>query len=59
MLICVITGQAVDTGVSYQPRDLVRVARAKLHMRCPHCGQAHEFNFADARLRPSEALETA
>jgi hypothetical protein len=52
MLVCPLTGGAIDTGVRYARADLARVAWAKLHMRCPHCRATHEFSFADARLRP-------
>ena len=56
LLVCAMTGQAVDTGVRYAPADLARVASAKVRMRCPHCRKSHEFKFADATLRPALRL---
>jgi hypothetical protein len=56
LLICAMTGQAVDTGVRYAPADLARVASARLRMRCPHCRRTHEFKFADATLRSAISL---
>jgi hypothetical protein len=56
LLVCAITGQTVDTGVRYGLADLARVTSAKVRMRCPHCGETHEFKFADATLRPAVRL---
>jgi hypothetical protein len=52
MLVCVATGQGIDTGVRYKKSDLARVKEAKLRLRCPHCHKYHVFSFADAKLRP-------
>jgi hypothetical protein len=52
-LVCVATGQEIDTGASYTRDDLARTRRAKLLLLCPFCRQSHLFNFSDARLKPA------
>ena len=56
MLVCMATGQEIDTGAHYSWDDLARTRRAKLLLRCPFCRQSHLFNFADARLKPIGSL---
>jgi hypothetical protein len=36
---------------------LARVARAKLLLHCPFCGQTHLFHFSDARLQPGDGRD--
>jgi hypothetical protein len=56
-LICVATGQEIDTGVRYSGDDLARARRAKLLLRCPFCRRSHLFHFSDARLKPTGSLQ--
>jgi hypothetical protein len=52
MLVCAATRGEISTGAVYTQEDLARTRRAKVHSYCPFCGEAHVFNFSDARLRP-------
>jgi hypothetical protein len=56
-LVCLATGREIGTGVRYSRDDLARVARAKLLLHCPFCGQTHLFHFSDARLQPGDGRE--
>jgi hypothetical protein len=53
ILVCVETGQEIDTGVRYSRDDLTRARRAKLLLPCPFCHRSHLFNFSDTRLKPA------
>ena len=55
-LVCVATGQEIDTGVRYSRDDLTKTRRAKLLLRCPFCRRSHEFKFSDARLKAVHRL---
>jgi hypothetical protein len=57
MLVCVATGQEIDTGVRYSRDDLAKARRAKLLLPCPFCRQSHLFHFTDARLEPTGPLQ--
>jgi hypothetical protein len=52
MLVCVATRGEISTGVVYTKDDLAQARRAKVHDNCPFGGEAHVFNFSNARLRP-------
>lgn len=56
-LVCLATGREIGTGVRYSRDDLARVARAKLLLHCPFCGQTHLFHFSDARLQPGDGRD--
>jgi len=51
-LVCVATGEEIDTGAIYHLSELKRAERAQLLLHCRGCGEAHLFKFSDARLGP-------
>ncbi len=50
MLRCNETGGQINSRVNFRSDELMRVRPARLYVRCPVCGQQHDFWFSDAWL---------
>jgi hypothetical protein len=47
MTRCPINGRAVNSGIFVHSADVPGLARLRLKVRCPHCGEPHELRVSD------------
>ena len=47
---CPKTGKTIDTGIVSELDTLLRIRSDHVRLRCPVCGQEHEWRVADAQL---------
>jgi transcription elongation factor Elf1 len=47
---CPTTGETVDVGIEAELDTLLRIRMKRVRMRCPACGQHHEWQVRDAQL---------
>jgi predicted RNA-binding Zn-ribbon protein involved in translation (DUF1610 family) len=47
---CPNTGHAVDTGIESELDTLLRIRNKRVRVRCPQCGELHEWRVRDAQL---------
>lgn len=50
MLRCNETGGQINSRVNFRREELMRARPARMYVRCPVCGNVHDFQFADAWL---------
>jgi hypothetical protein len=50
MIKCPVTGLAVSTAIETEPNSFRRLPAVTAHMRCPACGQDHEWSVGSAWL---------
>ncbi len=46
--VCPTTGKKVDVGIESELQTLLRIRMNPVRMRCPVCGQRHEWQVRDA-----------
>ncbi|MGB9369153.1 MAG: hypothetical protein WCE79_24390 [Xanthobacteraceae bacterium] len=47
---CPATRRSIDSGVTTEIGTLLKIKSAKVRVRCPACGQVHEWVVRDAEL---------
>jgi hypothetical protein len=47
---CPRTRRAVDAGIETELDTLLRIRTSPVRMRCPFCGERHEWEVRDAQL---------
>ena len=50
MIKCPVTGGAVSTSIETEPMSFRRLPKVTARMRCPACGQDHEWSVGSAWL---------
>jgi len=50
MIKCPVTGRAVSTAIETEPNSFRRLPKVTARMRCPACGQDHEWTVSSAWL---------
>jgi endogenous inhibitor of DNA gyrase (YacG/DUF329 family) len=50
IFVCPTTGREVDSGVESEISTLLRIRQQTMRMRCPACGEWHEWSVRDAFL---------
>ena len=50
MIKCPVTGRAVSTAIETEPNSFRRLPKVIARMRCPACGQDHEWTVSSAWL---------
>ena len=50
MIACPVTGRAVSTAIETEASSFRRLPSVRAHMRCPACGQDHEWSVSSAWL---------
>jgi predicted RNA-binding Zn-ribbon protein involved in translation (DUF1610 family) len=50
IFVCPTTGREVDSGVESEISTLLRIRQQTVRMRCPACGEWHEWSVRDAFL---------
>jgi hypothetical protein len=50
MIECPVTGLAVSTAIETEPSSFRRLPKIAANMRCPACGQEHEWTVSSAWL---------
>jgi endogenous inhibitor of DNA gyrase (YacG/DUF329 family) len=48
--VCPTTGKDVDGGIESELQTLLRIRMNRVRLRCPACGQHHEWEVRDAQL---------
>jgi hypothetical protein len=48
--VCPTTGKTVDVGIESELETLLRIRMKPVRLRCPVCGQRHEWQVRDAQL---------
>jgi predicted RNA-binding Zn-ribbon protein involved in translation (DUF1610 family) len=48
--VCPNTGQEIDAGIETELATLLRIRMSSMRMRCPACGEPHEWRVRDAQL---------
>jgi len=48
--VCPITGTHVEAGFETELETLLRIRAEKIRVKCPVCGQHHEWSVSDALL---------
>lgn len=49
--VCPNTGQEVDVGIDSELNTLLRIRTNAVRARCPHCGEQHEWQVREAKLK--------
>lgn len=57
--ICPRTRQVIDAGIETELDTLLRIRASPVRMRCPVCGERHEWRVRDARLAKSVGRSAA
>lgn len=47
---CPNTGEIIDTGIDSELDTLLRIRDKRVLVRCPQCGERHEWRVRDAQL---------
>ena len=47
---CPVTRRSIDSGVETEIGTLLQIKSKKVSVRCPACGQVHEWIVRDAEL---------
>jgi transcription elongation factor Elf1 len=47
---CPTTGKRIDVGIESELDTLLRIRMNRVCVRCPACGQRHEWEVRDAQL---------
>lgn len=50
MIRCPATGRAVSTAIDTEPASFRKLPKVTANMRCPACGQDHEWSVGSAWL---------
>ena len=56
---CPSTGRQIDTGIESELETLLRIRGERVLVRCPACGQPHEWHVNEAQLSRSARLPKA
>lgn len=48
--VCPTTGKNVDVGIESELQTLLRIRMNPVRMRCPACGERHEWQVRDGQL---------
>jgi endogenous inhibitor of DNA gyrase (YacG/DUF329 family) len=48
--VCPTTGKTVDVGIETELDTLLRIRMDRVRLRCPVCGERHEWQVRDAQL---------
>ena len=54
-IFCPVTNRSVDTGIETDWSTFFGLRKARLRVRCPHCGGQHEMPVREGYLARSEA----
>jgi len=49
--ICPRTGHDIDVGIDSELDTLLRIRNSRIQARCPDCGERHEWQVCEARLK--------
>ena len=59
MMRCPVSGRAVNSGIFVHSEDVPGLARLRLRVRCPHCGEPHELSVSDTFIDSRGVLPRA
>jgi hypothetical protein len=48
--VCPKTGREIDAGIETELETLLRIRMNTVRMRCPLCGERHEWSVSEAQL---------
>jgi predicted RNA-binding Zn-ribbon protein involved in translation (DUF1610 family) len=49
--VCPNTGQEIDVGIDSELNTLLRIRTNAVRARCPRCGDQHEWQVREAKLK--------
>jgi len=51
IFVCPTSGRQIDSGVETEISTLLRIRQHHVRVRCPACGECHEWPVRDALLQ--------
>lgn len=55
---CPYTNKPIDSGVEIDSREISKMGKYPVHLRCPHCNSIHHGVVADGRITPDPPSKT-